>query len=376
MTQSLVVYSCFILLMVVLGNLAATRKKYIRNGFLLHGEVLFSILVFAIIAGMRYNVGVDYLSYLNYYKDIIAERYNGIEMEFAFQSITEMLAYLELHFSVYFGCMAFLQLFFIYYAFKEERHLYPFLIFIIIADGTFFMWMNGIRQCIAITIFIFSIQYIKKRQLIKYLLCVGLAYLFHRSALIILPFYFIFWLREDYFKNKIIQLSLIAIAFALSNLNIWYFFLEYIERLGAFLRYEYVDIEKQLNMRDKEFVKSIRFYFPLIINIIVVQYSTKLKDYFKNTNFSIYYNLYFLGVLFFILFFNNSLIQRPAMYFIYSQFIIVSYLLYYLWKRSKHSYIELSIFASIIVLNLGILYAYISSNFYTYYYFFWENIAK
>src|SRR5690554_4193783 len=92
----------------------------------------------------------------------------------------------NVHFSIYFGFLAFLQLFFIYRAFKDQRYLYPFLGIVILFGPEFLSWMNGIRQMLAATMFVFAIQFIQKRQLWKYVGTIVLASLFHTSAIVLL----------------------------------------------------------------------------------------------------------------------------------------------------------------------------------------------
>ncbi|WJE46140.1 EpsG family protein [Peribacillus frigoritolerans] len=69
----------------------------------------------------------------------------------------------------------------------------PFLSFILYSCLFYsFFSITGIRQTIATAIGVFlGYKFIKQRSLIKFLLTVGLSALFHKSALILIPFYFI-----------------------------------------------------------------------------------------------------------------------------------------------------------------------------------------
>jgi len=59
--------------------------------------------------------------------------------------------------------------------------------------STYYMWHNFtlLRQNVAILIFWFSIRYIKKGNFWKYSGLIIIAYLFHSSAILLIPFYFI-----------------------------------------------------------------------------------------------------------------------------------------------------------------------------------------
>jgi hypothetical protein len=54
-----------------------------------------------------------------------------------------------------------------------------------------FMLINvsAMRQSMAIMLFVYSIEYIQERKPIRYILCVGLASLFHITAIVLLPMY-------------------------------------------------------------------------------------------------------------------------------------------------------------------------------------------
>ncbi|OPZ02915.1 MAG: Transmembrane protein EpsG [Bacteroidetes bacterium ADurb.BinA395] len=237
------------------------------------------------------------------------------------------------------------------------------------------MWMNGIRQSIVLCIFIYAVKYIKEKNLIKYLFWVIISYFIHKSALLLIPLYFIFVFDKDFFKNIWIQLALIIIALILSYKDILSNIVPYLEQAVNFLDYsQYENVEHQLSLRQNEFNRSVRFYFPLLINIIIVLFSKKLKANFINSNFNIYYNIYFIGVLGSLIFYNNPLMQRPLLYFIFSGFIIASYLLFFLWENLKTHKLYLPMFIFLIVLHLSILYAYIVSDFHTNYYFIWDKI--
>ena len=56
----------------------------------------------------------------------------------------------------------------------------------------YYFYLSAFRQSIGIAIFIYSISYIKNRELLKYTISVLLAFFFHKSALILYPVYFIF----------------------------------------------------------------------------------------------------------------------------------------------------------------------------------------
>ncbi|NLJ94576.1 MAG: hypothetical protein GX326_03670, partial [Clostridiaceae bacterium] len=132
-------------------------------------EMILPILLFAFISGVRWKVGTDHQSYLNGYMALIHGTETR-ELEGAFMYFSQLFAYLNLHFTFFFGFWAFLQISFMYLTFKNERYLLPYIGIIIVFGGYYIGWMNGIRQTIAACIFVFSIQFITKRKPIQYFL--------------------------------------------------------------------------------------------------------------------------------------------------------------------------------------------------------------
>ena len=83
----------------------------------------------------------------------------------------------------------------ILYLYRKETE-YPILtISLFITMPTFLMPFSGLRQAIAISLAIIAYEFTKKRKLIPYLLIVLLAFLFHRSAFMLLFMYPIYHAR-------------------------------------------------------------------------------------------------------------------------------------------------------------------------------------
>ena len=162
--QSLFVYIGLIILMTI-TSLWATQKHYkIR--------MIVPVLIFSITFGLRYGVGIDYYTYLQSYYDspeIVQDYY-----EPGYVFLLDICKYISIGPELFFTLLAFLQIFFIYYAFnylprKAVVFLPVYLIFTGLAMAGF---MNNIRQTIALALFIFSIHYIvEKRVLPFYIFC-------------------------------------------------------------------------------------------------------------------------------------------------------------------------------------------------------------
>lgn len=376
MIQSVFIYGLLIVALMLLGKVAARRENVSVNKepSFFKPEILLALFLFSFVSGVRYDVGVDYLEYLDNYKMLSFDENMRLNIESGFLWITKFFAEKGIHFSIYFGFLAFVKLFFVYYAFRNERYLYPSLIFVIVTNGTYFTWMNGIRQSLVFCVFILMVTLIKERKVFAYLILLVLGYFIHKSSLLLIPILFLLLVKKDLFKNLWVQVVLLFVAVFLSSTNVWNYFMDYIDKAIEIFGYEdsYGDIKNKMSLWEQENRKGLRFYFPLLLYFIIAVFSKKLKSFYINTSIINFYNLYFLGALFSILFYQNVLLRRPAMYLIYMNIVISSYLLHYLYKSIRTNKRNLFIFILVVFLHLGIFYAYIASNFHTQYHFYWE----
>lgn len=363
--QSLLVYSLLIMTMMLCAIIASSegKKKLTENNLTTklsfwRFEVIFPLLLFALVFGMRYDVGVDYLNYLNGYLSKIQVGKN----EPLFYLLSEIGWKFNLHYVVYFTAIAFIQIFFFFYAFKDERFLFPFLVFFLFTDGFWSFWMNGMRQAIAICIWIYSLKHIVEKKPLKYMIWGIVAFLFHRSAIVLLIFYPILQNGKQYFKNVKLQLILILISFVIKNIffdvimKLESMIMLYTNLLGAEM-YENYNLDKLLLSFSDNAGTGVAFLFKLFLNIIIILNSKKLFTFYNNRKFNVVYFFFFLGLLTRYMFPENAIsFTRPFQYFYIFQTIMYAYFSYYLFKIRNKKTINWILFYGIIILFVGIFY--------------------
>jgi transmembrane protein EpsG len=152
-------------------------------------------IIFLFLA-LRYDYGNDYRAYLEAFWRIT--RYSepdNLNTE-RYEPGWQLLYHLFKPFG-FFALIAVLSAFnsFVYYRFIK-RYVSPdyywFSVFLYVFNFNFMLInTSAIRQSLAINLFIFSIDYLYKKDITRYFLCIGMASLFHKSALILIPVYFI-----------------------------------------------------------------------------------------------------------------------------------------------------------------------------------------
>lgn len=345
--QSIFVYLTLISIMVIFGMLATLKGNVYtiskegeintKKSFWSF-EIIFPLLLFAIIMGIRYDVGVDYFTYLYNY---LHKNYTGKE-EYLFFFLSDVGWYFNFHYTIYFGVIAFLQVLFFFLAFKDERYLFPFLVFFLFANGGYSFWMNVIRQALAMCIWLYSLRYIEHKKFYKYLIFGLIAFLIHRSSIILLIFYPILRNGKDYFKSIPLQLVLVVFAFIIKDL--FYSIIMQLETIINFYSsllgeglYDNYGLENMLDSVIDNEGTGIAYFFKILLNVMVILYSHKLKKFYNNKKFVIVYFFFFIGIIATYIFpLGAYSITRPFRYFFIFQTIMYAYLLYYFFKERKH----------------------------------------
>ena len=340
--QSILVYSTLIITMILFAYSASRKGSYYTtdNGLIKYRsfwrfDTIVPLLLFAIVYGMRYDVGTDHLNYLEGYLSGI---YVG-KNEPLFSFFSEIGWFFNLHYTVYFGILAFIQAFFFFYAFKDHRYIYPLLIFFIFTTGSISFWMNGIRQAMAMCVWIFTLRYIEEKKWKPYIIWGIISVLLHKSAIILFIFYPILRNGKDYFKSISLQTVLFASAFIIKEV-----FFDIIMRFESVINF-YISILGEDTYQSygmerlmESFVESggtgLAYLFKIGVNLIVILYSTKLKQYYNSKWFNIMYFFFFIGLMTSYMFPIGAVsFTRPFRYFYIFQPILYAYLGFYLYKK-------------------------------------------
>jgi len=105
--------------------------------------------------------------------------------------------------------------------------------FLFISMRFFFLYMNIMRQAIAIVIILLGFEYLKKNKNLRYCLAVFLASAFHYSALVALPL--ILFKRIRYKKSFYAIAVIIAIVIYLNSAILFTFFVNFDERFSHYV---------------------------------------------------------------------------------------------------------------------------------------------
>lgn len=362
MLQSIIVYTSLSTFMILCGIVAANREQYKGLTFKLsffHLETLLPLFAFAVIFGCRYNVGVDYPAYLEGYL-YGSDR----ELEVLFSLVTNGMSDLGIHYALYFFLWAFIEVFLLFYTFRKQRFLFPYIAFFLIFGSYYLSMMNIIRQQLAACIFLFSLQYIDGRKCIKYYLCVLLAFLFHKSALLLLIVYPLFSKKKDWFPTRKFQLFLYLIAVYLfanydlvvklvsAPFSLFTTVLGYENYIEGILYNEKLNSVAQFGNNT-----GLGIYIQVYLSSVIIWYSNRMKEYYNDSFFLIFYSLWFIRILADFVVGDSIILNRPFVYVYNLKIVMLAYFVVFCLrtKQKMPQLIALSFILIHIMLFLNVL---------------------
>ena len=300
MIFSVFVYLTFLVSLVFCGRYQNYRIKFFDNPIPSTGILL--ILIYTLVVGLRYDVGVDYLLYKETYLNSMSPNADFIARN--------GWSYFEPGFSA------------IVYAF------------------TFFDSLNGMRQMTAFFMFLCTLRFVEQRRFFPFFLSIVCISLFHRSILIMLPFYFVLHLRM--FSNKKISAVLILLSFALSgpiNYLLWnVLFPRLGELLSALDDISYFEQRDDLTLPKDTSSLGLAKFIMLGLDLLIVANINRMKAFYKSLNLDVFYNLHVIGSVLYFISGSSLALIRVNMYFVNVKFIMLSFLMYMLSSCQGRKY--------------------------------------
>lgn len=345
MIQSLIVYISVSLILFILGwhlNLREKRFKLLKPEAELpfwSWEIIASVIVVTLMMGLRFKTGSDYEMYLLEFQKIKETGQFTREFEIGFYWITWLFAKSGLHYAFYFGFWALIQALALYYGLRHHKYLLPWLGMVMILGPYGLNWMSFIRQWTISMVFVCMIPLIEKRRFIPYLVITLLAISIHKSALLLIIFYFLPYIKfkEDSSKN---QLIVFAACVLLGIWPIWFRLLGYVPNLLDVIGYSkyWPYMEDAANGQFRYMNWGPMHLILVFTSLIFIYYYPQVKKYYKKDKLlPIFFILAFVGVCYQNLFMSTHYAMlRPIEYLYIIIIIMISYTLAYLVETKKY----------------------------------------
>ncbi|HTN46280.1 MAG TPA: EpsG family protein [Flavipsychrobacter sp.] len=302
---------------------------------------IFFILLY--IAGLKYETGVDWYLYgqiMDHVKPIntifedIKSGYYKNDLDIGYIVFISTIKALGGDLQIVFFCIS---LFTLTTLIKYCSRYTPNVITAVLlyyATIFFVLDMSGVRQCIAVNIFLIAIKYIPEKKPLKYLITVLIAATFHWSAFFLIPTYFI--LNKTYSSKSVSIFFVIEVCIFFFKIKWLKSFLELFFPLITNKKlmekaFVYTSAVTYASFRDLNIVAIGNILFYTLMIIFLIRNRTVLQMKFKY--FNVFFNIFLCNI--FIFFCTSELLDissRIQYYFLLSNMILLSYISF-LFKR-------------------------------------------
>lgn len=300
-----------------------------------------AIFIPCFFAGIRYGVGTDYFHYLSMYHSHVNL---SLTEYFRYSNASDFSFYLITKFCGLFNSPQLMYFIFAFFTYapvakfileRNEKGTVFFLSFFFLL-GSFSSGLNIMRQMAAASIIFYSMKYLLNRNLKKFLLGILIATLFHVSALIVLPTYYLWNNRKKFsiysFRSWLIILLYAFVVFNMSSI---------LQLLGG--RFEGYSLGKSQGRNLSILLNAIW----MVIFVFFHKYYTK-----RNPQDGLFVLMIIIGSILSFSGMLNVYVKRIAIYFNYCDFLLLVQLRHVFTKRSKPLFYMLATAYSIIIFIL------------------------
>ncbi len=350
MLLSIVVYTLTGLSLFGLGWHVCARDSKLRlqgkDGLPFHcWEILLSILLFAIVAGARYNTGFDYAMYLRQYEILKTYGHFTRCLEPGFVLISKMFALLNAHHFFFFAFWAALQIGFVYLGVKDRKFLLPWIGLNIMLGFYFICWMNLIRQYVVVCAFVPMALLIREKKWLPYFACVIILSFIHKSALLLVPLYaFAYFTIQP--KDGKVPLLILLVCVILGLNPVWISLFHNVGDVLALVGYgKYAIIFENMAKGDIPAMSwGPNRIAILLTEAIVVGYYCRVKEHFGSDKMlPLYFSLAFIGICLENLLANTSgVVLRIVQFLLVFVLLLNAYTLEYF--RQTKRWLPLALF--------------------------------
>ena len=232
----------------------------------------FFFMLFLLLCFRHISVGTDIEAYKDTFEKVGEAKWSKIfsvsKMEKGYILINKVVSVFSKNFQFFLCIVALFTLFPFYYLYKNETENPLLCIALFLSVVPFSMFFSGIRQIIAMSFIVPAYYYTKKKQVLPFLAMILLAFLFHKSALIMLLLYPIYHIKISKLGISIIALLLLIVFVFREKI-----FLGVLELLGGTYEERYGKVEDT-----GAFATAILFIIFIVYSYVIPDEGQETKE--------------------------------------------------------------------------------------------------
>lgn len=249
----------------------------INIGFAKRNLTAFVVMLPAtMVLALRYGFGADYHgTYRNVFNAVL---YNwdtylkNAKVESGFILICHIVKNFTHDYVWLLFISAIITMYILTKAILENSENYVISILFVFITAMYFDMTNLVRQCIALSIFMYAIKYINKREIKKYILCIIIAMMFHISILFLMPVYFLY----DFNVKNSYKILIPVITLFFSTF------------IGKILTYillkipKYAPYARKINVGSTDIILVLLFCIVYLLALFYSANSKGIEDFYVN----------------------------------------------------------------------------------------------
>jgi transmembrane protein EpsG len=288
-------------------------------------------LVIALVAGLRSNIGDTYLYMHGYTVNEHTWQSLAGGKDIGFGMLQMLLKQFTPDPQILVLTTAVITNLLIMAVVYKYTRLYGLSVYLYITTGTFTISMNGIRQFLTASIVFACTGFLLQGKWKPYMALVAVASLFHQSALIMIPIYFI--VRREAWTKTTFMLLGVAVGFILG-------FNQFSELLFSAIKDTQYGHYQVFAEGGASYIRAIVWMIPLVIAYFSRE---KLRAIFPKSD--IFVNLSLVGAVIMLISTQNWIFARMAIYFNLYQLILIAWLIkVFRQKDQKLVYLAVLVF--------------------------------
>ena len=277
------------------------------NSFFVFGALASLVLV----SGLRSNIGDTYFYKHTYEINTFTWEFIQSQKDIGFGILQMLLKRLSDDPQVLIFTTALITNTLIVIVLYKYSRMLELSLYVYITGGLFLVSMNGIRQVLAAAIAFTALKYIINGNLKRYILVILIASLFHQSALVLLPIYFLVQFKAWSKATVALLIFSVVIVIGFEQFSSLLF--------SAIEDTQYGDYEN-FTEGGASVLRVAVFGAPIFLAYIG---KDKLREIFPQSDYIV--NLCLIGLVFMIVSTQNWIFARFSIYFTLYQLILVSW---------------------------------------------------
>ena len=182
---------------------------------LLRVSLFIFLILIILVAGLRYQIGTDYVAYREIYINLSFDNFKFLEP--GYRCVNLFFKYIGFSYEVSVFIFAIIINVLFYRFIRVYSVSVPVSLLLYICLNYYFIGFNAVRQMLSIAIFLNGLSYIWKRQYFQFLIIVLLASMFHYS-IIVTVIYPLFKIKQKYVLLFAWIVSLVFIGIPIQNI--------------------------------------------------------------------------------------------------------------------------------------------------------------